>query len=136
MNFVWILICFTTNFHLRTKKITHFFLCRWISINFTRFAALNRRYLWYPWMEFDEKYLFGNFMSCSYYDKNFTTKFYEVHCQIWLQCWNLLKIGRVYKEFSNNSEVSSYLLGHILLFWKVTMPAIHNSPKILKVCSL
>jgi hypothetical protein len=35
----------------------------------------------------------------------------------------LLKIGKVHKEFSNNSEVSSYLSGHILLFWKVTMPA-------------
>jgi hypothetical protein len=58
-------------------------------------------------------------MSC-----NFTRKFYEFRCQIWLQSWNLLKIGRVHKEFSNNSEVSSYLLGHILLFWKVTMPTI------------
>jgi hypothetical protein len=27
-------------------------------------------------------------------------------------------------HFSNNSEVSSYLLGHILLFWKVMMQAI------------
>ncbi len=27
-------------------------------------------------------------------------------------------------NFLNNSEVSSYLLGHILLFWKVSMPAI------------
>ncbi len=30
----------------------------------------------------------------------------------------------VHKEFLNNSEASSYLLGHILLFWKVTLPAI------------
>ncbi len=31
---------------------------------------------------------------------------------------------------SNNSEVSSYLLGHILLFWKVTMPVMQWQPKI------
>jgi hypothetical protein len=32
--------------------------------------------------------------------------------------------------FSNNSEVSSYLLGHILLFWNVSMQAIQWPPKI------
>ncbi len=95
-----------------------------ISVYFTRFAALNRGYLWSPWADFDEKYLFGNVMSCTFYDKNFTTKFYELHCQIWLQSWNLLKIGWVYREFSNNLEVSNNLSGHILLFWKVMMPAI------------
>jgi hypothetical protein len=36
-------------------------------------------------------------------------------------CW---KLDGYTREFSNNSEVSSNLLGHILLFWKVTMPAI------------
>jgi hypothetical protein len=73
--------------------------------------------------DFDEWYLFGNVMSCTFYDKNFITKFYEFRCQIWLQIWNLLKIGRVHQEFSNNSKVSSYLLGYILLFWKVMMKA-------------
>jgi hypothetical protein len=32
--------------------------------------------------------------------------------------------------FSNNSAVSSNLLGHILLFWKVTMQAIQKSPNL------
>jgi hypothetical protein len=31
-----------------------FFFSGWIFINFTRLAALNRRYLWSPWMDFDE----------------------------------------------------------------------------------
>ncbi len=106
-----------------------------ISVYFTRFAALNRRYLCSPLMDFNEKYIFGNVMSCLFYDKNFTIKFYEFHCQIWLQSWNLLKIGWVYREFSNNSEVSSNLSGHILLFWKVTMHAIQQTPKIQKVSS-
>jgi hypothetical protein len=94
-----------------------------ISVDFTRFAALNRRYLCSPWAEFNEKYIFGNVMSCTFYDKNFTTKFCEFHYQIWLQSLNLLKIRWVYREFSNNSEVLSNLSGHILLFWKVIMPA-------------
>jgi hypothetical protein len=33
-------------------------------------------------------------------------------------CW---KLEELYRIMLNNSEVSSYLLGHILLFWKVTM---------------
>jgi hypothetical protein len=32
--------------------------------------------------------------------------------------------------FLNNPEVSSYLLGHILLFWKVSMPNLQWPPKI------
>jgi hypothetical protein len=36
-------------------------------------------------------------------------------------CWNLEELNR---NFLNNSKVSSYLLGHILLFWKVTMQTI------------
>ncbi len=91
--------------------------------DFACFLAQNGRYLWFPWMDFDEWYLFGIAISCTFYDKDFATKFFEFRCQIWLQSWNLLKIGKVHKEFSNNSEVSSYLSGHILLFWKVTMPA-------------
>ncbi len=38
-------------------------------------------------------------------------------------CWKLEELNR---DFLNNSEVSSYLLGHILLFWKVTMQKITN----------
>ncbi len=57
-------------------------------------------------------------------------QFFEFRCQIWLQSWNLLIIGRVHQEFSNNSEVSSYLLGHILLFWKVMMQAFQKTQKI------
>jgi hypothetical protein len=45
----------------------------------------------------------------------------ELHCQIWLQSW---KLEELKWNFLNNSEVSSYLLGHILLFWKVTMQTI------------
>ncbi len=36
-------------------------------------------------------------------------------------CW---KLEELKWNFSNNSEVSSYLLGLILLFWKVTMQTI------------
>jgi Holliday junction resolvase len=36
-------------------------------------------------------------------------------------CWKLEELKWI---FLNNSEVSSYLLGHILLFWKVTMQTI------------
>ncbi len=74
-----------------------------ILFDFACFLTQNGRYLWSPLMDFDEKYLFGNVMSCNFYDKNFTTKFYEFHCQIWLQSWNLLKIDMVHREFSNKS---------------------------------
>ncbi len=40
------------------------------------------------------------------------------------------KLGKSRWFFLNNSEVSSYLLGHILLFWNVTMQAIKWPPKI------
>jgi hypothetical protein len=36
-------------------------------------------------------------------------------------CW---KLEELKWNFLNNSEVSSYLLGHVLLFWKVTMQTI------------
>ncbi len=36
-------------------------------------------------------------------------------------CWKLEELNQ---DFLNNSVVSSFLLGHILLFWKVTMQAI------------
>jgi hypothetical protein len=101
-----------------------------ILFDFTRFLTQNGRYLLSPLMEFDEWYLFGNVMSCTFYDENFSTKFHEFHCQMWLQSWNLLKIGRVYREFSNNSEVARYLLGHILLFRKVSMQAFQQTLKI------
>ncbi len=66
-----------------------------ILFDFACFLAQNGRYLRSPWMDFDEWYLFGNVMSCTFYDKNFTTKFYEFHFQIWLQSWKLLEIGKV-----------------------------------------
>ncbi len=73
---------------------------------------------------------------CTLYDKNFSTKFLEFHGQIWLQIRNLLKIGRVQMNFSNNSKVSSNLFGYILFFWKVMISypqiptkKIMNSPK-------
>ncbi len=101
-----------------------------ISFDFASFLTFNRRYLRSLWMDFDEKYHFGNVMSCSFYDKKFIRKFYEFHCQIWLQSWNLMKIGKVHKEFWNNFEVSSNLLGHILLFrfgmWEVSPKTLHT----------
>ncbi len=36
-------------------------------------------------------------------------------------CWKLEELNR---DFLNNSEVLSYLMGHILLFWKVTIQTI------------
>ncbi len=36
-------------------------------------------------------------------------------------CWKLEELNR---DFLNNSQVSSNLLGHILLFWKVTIQTI------------
>ncbi len=85
----------------KSNKINNFFFSGWIFINFTRLAALNQRYLWSPWIDFDEKYLFGNVNSCTFYDKNFATKFDEFRCQIWLQSWNLLEIGRAYRELES-----------------------------------
>ncbi len=40
--------------------------------------------------------------------------------------WNLEEVKWI---FLYSSKVSSYLLGHILLFWKDTMQAIHRTPK-------
>jgi hypothetical protein len=39
-------------------------------------------------------------------------------------CWKLKDLKWI---FLNNSEVSRNLLGHILLFWKVTMPAFQKT---------
>jgi hypothetical protein len=82
--------------------------------DFTRFLTQNGRYLWFLWIDFDEKYLFGIVMSYTLSYENLESKI----CPISLLnlAPNLLKIGKVHKEFSNNSEASSYLLGHILLF--------------------
>ncbi len=38
--------------------------------DFTRFLPQNGRYLWLLWMDFDEKYLFGIFMSYTLSNKN------------------------------------------------------------------
>jgi hypothetical protein len=35
----------------------------WISFDFASFLTFNWRYLQFPWMNFDEKYIFGNVMS-------------------------------------------------------------------------
>jgi hypothetical protein len=40
-------------------------------------------------------------------------------------CWKLEDSNRI---MLNNSEVSRNLLGHILLFWKVTMQASQKYP--------
>ncbi len=54
---------------------------------------------------------------------NFIAKFGS-KAEIW---WKLEELNR---DFSNNSEVSSYLLGYILLFWKDTMQAFQKTPKL------
>ncbi len=38
---------------------------------------------------------FWKAISFRLYDWKYTTKFFELHYQIWLQIWNLLKIGRI-----------------------------------------
>jgi hypothetical protein len=85
------------NLRNRTKFIL-LHLMSSFSVDWTGFLTFNWRYLRFPWMDFDEKYLFGNVISCTFYDKNFTRKFYKLNCQIWLQSWNLLKIGRVHRN--------------------------------------
>jgi hypothetical protein len=42
-------------------------------------------------------------------------------------CWKFEYLKWI---FLDNSEVSSYLMGHILLFWKVTMQAFQKTPNI------
>ncbi len=71
----------------------------WNSVDFTRFSVFSWRYLQFPWFDFDARKRFWNFISWRLYDLNFITKFLEFHCQIWLQSWNLLKIGRVKMDF-------------------------------------
>jgi hypothetical protein len=60
--------------------------------------------------------------------------------KIWTQnCWNFIvkfgskaeicwKLEELKWILFNNSEVSSYLLGRILLFWKVSMQAFPKTP--------
>ncbi len=103
----------------KTCKIDQISYC--FNIRFHTFLILNRWYLQFQWMDFDARQRFGNVISCRLYYWNFSTKFMELHCQIWLQSW---KLEELKWNFLNNSEVSSYLLGHILLFWKVTMQTI------------
>jgi hypothetical protein len=68
-----------------------------------------------------------------------TSKLFE---KIYLYSSNFqkLKFAENWKEsswiFSNNSEVSSNLLGHILLFWKVTIQALQKSPNFQKILVL
>ncbi len=57
---------------------------------------------------------------------NFTVKFGS-KSEI---CRKLEELKRI---FLNNSEVSSYLLGHILLFWKVKMQRLSRKHKKLKI---
>jgi hypothetical protein len=42
-------------------------------------------------------------------------------------CW---KLEELKWNFLNNSEVSSYFLGHILLFWKVTVHTIEKNTRL------
>ncbi len=46
-------------------------------------------------------------------------------------CW---KSEELKWNFLNNSEVSSYFFGHILLFWKVTMQAFQKFPSSVNFC--
>jgi hypothetical protein len=64
------------------------------------------------------------------------TKFLELHCEIWLQSWNLLKIWRVKMNFVKYLWVSSYLVGHLLLFWKETMQAFQKTPNFQQIWPL
>jgi hypothetical protein len=48
-------------------------------------------------------------------------------------CWKLEELNRI---MLNNSEVSSYLLGHILLFWKVTMQVFQKYPSFQQIWHL
>jgi hypothetical protein len=41
-----------------------------ILFDFTRFLTQNGKYLWFLWMHFDEKYLFGIVMSCTLSNEN------------------------------------------------------------------
>jgi hypothetical protein len=45
-----------------------------VLFDFTRFLTQNGRYLWFPWMDFDEKYLFGIVMSYTLSYKNLESK--------------------------------------------------------------
>jgi hypothetical protein len=45
-----------------------------ILFDFTRFLTQNRRYLWFPWIDFDEKYLSGIVMSYTLSYKNLESK--------------------------------------------------------------
>jgi hypothetical protein len=51
-----------------------------ILFDFTRFLTQNRRYLWFPWMDFDEKYLFGIAMSYTLRYKNLESKICPIRC--------------------------------------------------------
>jgi hypothetical protein len=48
-------------------------------------------------------------------------------------CWKLEGLNRI---MLNNSEVSSYLLGQILLFWKDTMQAFQKNPNFQQIWPL
>jgi hypothetical protein len=87
----------------------------------------NGRYFWFPWMHFNEKKRFGNVMSCIFYDKNFTTKFYEFHYQICSKveiCWKsagytkkswiTLKLQVICWDIYNFSERLRYRLSNEL----------------------
>jgi hypothetical protein len=48
-------------------------------------------------------------------------------------CW---KMEGIWWSLLNNSEVLSYLLGHILLFWKVTMQAFQKTSHFQEILAL
>ncbi len=48
-------------------------------------------------------------------------------------CWKLEELNRI---MLNNSEVTRNLLGHILLFWKVTMQAFQKYPNFQEILDL
>jgi hypothetical protein len=57
-------------------------------------------------------------MSCRIYDWNLNTKFLELHCEIWLQSWNLLKIGRVKIDFIEYLWSFKLFVGTYITFLK------------------
>ncbi len=57
-------------------------------------------------------------MSCRLYDYNLNIKFLELHCEIWLQSWNLLKIGRVKSDFPEQFWSFKLFVGTYITFLK------------------
>jgi hypothetical protein len=95
-----------------------------ISCDFTRFWTYNWRYLQFRRQILMEDSVLESLLVALSVIKIWTQNFSNFIAKFGSKVEISWKLRGLKWHFANNSEVSSYFLGHILLFWKVMMQTI------------